>query len=404
MSVAKRPWTTNDGETHTAWVVRYYDADGFYRTKTCPTQREAKAWEAQTKVDLGKGTHRPDSTSATIAAVAKLWLARKRAERHEDETIEVYERHVRLHILPATILNPEEIPNGWVGKLGDLKLSRLTPAMCDAFALLLCETHTKKKGQKDGGHLFSRRMIRHVFASFKSILKEGVRRTIIAFSPAQEITIDIKGRHKRRIRIGDQIPDRPDVRAILAACDSLFWRTLYMTTAFAGLRSSEIRGLAWKFVDLDKQVIQVEQRADDDGDLGPCKSPAGFREIQIGDQLAKQLRLWKKVCPSSDLDLVFCDPSGNVITRRRVLYNLYRVQRQIGMKRLGGEGKYNMHSLRHFYASIMIDEGTAPKRLQELLGHTTLEMTMDTYGHLFPASTNEIARINRAMATVLADE
>jgi len=68
----------------------------------------------------------------------------------------------------------------------------------------------------------------------------------------------------------------------------------------------------------------------------------------------------------------------------RIYAELLAVQSQIGMTWPNGKGKYGVHKLRHFYASIMITAGTQPKRLQELLGHSTLAMTMDTYGHLFP--------------------
>ena len=58
MAVAKRTWKTPSGEIREAWVVRYYDSDGKYRTKTFKFERDAKQWEAQTKVDLKKGIHR----------------------------------------------------------------------------------------------------------------------------------------------------------------------------------------------------------------------------------------------------------------------------------------------------------------------------------------------------------
>src|SRR5262249_1759018 len=77
---------------------------------------------------------------------------------------------------------------------------------------------------------------------------------------------------------------------------------------------------------------------------------------------------------------------------------------QIKMERPNGQAKYCFHSLRHFYASIMIAQGTPPKRLQSLLGHTTLAMTMDTYGHLFPAGEDESVRINNAVASVLTSD
>ena len=45
---------------------------------------------------------------------------------------------------------------------------------------------------------------------------------------------------------------------------------------------------------------------------------------------------------------------------------------------------FSPHMLRHVYASLQIEQGVTPKRLQKLIGHATLKMTLDTYGHLWP--------------------
>jgi hypothetical protein len=129
------------------------------------------------------------------------------------------------------------------------------------------------------------------------------------------------------------------------------------------------------------------------------------------------LRWWKQICPPSPEELVFPDDDGNFIYGDKILKELHTIQEQVGMVRpsgklkpngkLGypnGEPKYNVHALRHFYASIMIATGTEPKRLQQLLGHASLTPTMDTYGHLFPAGQAERDRANKAFAAVLESD
>jgi integrase len=99
---------------------------------------------------------------------------------------------------------------------------------------------------------------------------------------------------------------------------------------------------------------------------------------------------------------VFPHDDGNVMPRDVIIDQLYAIERRLGivrpngakyrngeLKYPNGKPKYNVHALRHFYASNMIAQGTEPTRLQELLGHSTLAMTMDTYGHLFPAGDAE---------------
>jgi integrase len=58
-----------------------------------------------------------------------------------------------------------------------------------------------------------------------------------------------------------------------------------------------------------------------------------------------------------------------------------------------GQPKYNFHSLRHFAASSFIEQGFSPKRLQGLLGHSSIRMSFDRYRHLFPSLEDDHAKI-----------
>src|SRR5260370_33507191 len=97
-------------------------------------------------------------------------------------------------------------------------------------------------------------MARHILASFKAILTEAQKRGLLALNPAQPIRIDPKKRERVPIRIVEQIPHRPDVRAILAAATGL-WHPLFFAAAFTGMRSYELRALVWANVDLSVCVI-----------------------------------------------------------------------------------------------------------------------------------------------------
>jgi len=89
-------------------------------------------------------------------------------------------------------------------------------------------------------------------------------------------------------------------------------------------------------------------------------------------------------CPKFESDLVFPSPSGKP-------YHLQSCVRQGLIAAQGSSVKYTgIHCLRHFYASFCINReedgglGLPPKTVQDRLGHSTLAMTMDRYGHLFP--------------------
>jgi integrase len=364
----------------------------------------------QTRVDLKKGIHRPESTAKKISDLWDVWLKHCEAERLEPETIRAYRQHFECHIKPATA--PEALPNGWKGEFGNLKLSLsvLTGPVCEAFRLRLAMSPARTRARE----FIPNRPIawttaQRIWVNFKRMLNVAVKHGLIAYNPARDISFESKNREKVRIRIGEQIPDRPDVRHILAASTGI-WLVMFFLDSFSGLRSSELRALAWSTVYLDRGEIEVVRRADWSGQIGPCKSDSAKRTIQIPDEVVDVLRWWKPICPPSPDDLVFPDDGGNVIPGTKILNQLYEVQRRIGMVRPNNKpkekpkGKYTVHTLRHFYASIMIAERIDMKQLQELLGHANIKITMDTYGHLFPDNEAQKSRANKALVAVFRSD
>ena len=94
---------------------------------------------------------------------------------------------------------------------------------------------------------------------------------------------------------------------------------------------------------------------------------------------------WKLVCPRSELDLVFPTNSGRIEYHTNIVRGAFLSAQIAAGIVVDGKPKYpGLHVLRHFYASWLIDRNLPPKVIQERLGHSSITMTFDTYGHLFP--------------------
>jgi integrase len=203
------------------------------------------------------------------------------------------------------------------------------------------------------------------------------------------------------------IPTRDDVRAILKAAEGR-WRPLLMTAVFAGLRSSELRGLHWEDVDLRRGEIHVRRRADRYKTLGPPKTEAGERTVPIPAPLVSTLREWKVACPPGDI--VFPTGAGTIELHQNIVNRgLQPACVAAGVIASDGSAKYTgLHSLRHFYASWLINRredgglGLPAKIVQERMGHSNIAVTLDTYGHLFPQE-NHAAELAAAAASILDD-
>ena len=159
---------------------------------------------------------------------------------------------------------------------------------------------------------------------------------------------------------------------------------------FAGLRISEIRGLARPTITLTGRhpKMKVVQRADNFGRLGPLKSEAAYRTISLGSAAVTALRRWITRAPSSDQRLVFPNGIGRLEGYANIYHRIWTPllvasgvtktrPNSKGKKQPPPRAKYGMHVMRHAAASLWIEQGLQPKLVQQRMGHSTLQMTMD---------------------------
>ncbi len=373
-SVRKRTWNIGP-DAKAAWVADYFDQHGKRHLKTFSTKKAADAFLVGARHEVREGTYTAANASITVAEAAEMWLRRAELNKLERATVKQYENHVTHHINPL---------------LGRVKLSALTAPMIEKFAAdLLSRSYSDDPKQK-----LSRAMAKKILSSLKGIIKEAQRQGQIAKNPAEPVTIKIPRRGTRKIHAGRDFPSKEEINGILRAVSGR-WRPFVITAIFTGLRSSELRGLRWDDIDFDIKVIHVRQRADAWGKMGPPKSEAGERAIPMTPMVANALKEWKLECPKGDFRLVFPNgdgrPENHANIANRGFYPLQiagKIGDKIGEDKEGRpilRAKYGMHTLRHFFASWLIEQKFSPKKVQELLGHSSIQMTFDVYGHLFPS-------------------
>jgi integrase len=154
----------------------------------------------------------------------------------------------------------------------------------------------------------------------------------------------------------------------------------------AGLRASEIRGLCWGDLDLQGGSVTVRQRADRFGQIGSPKSEDARRTVPIGPELVRILKEWR-LASDPGHELVFA-------TRKGTPHLLGNLRRRV----LDG---VPLHALRHFYASWSLDRGVPLTTLQRRMGHSSILLTADRYGHLLETSADERRDLAAAEARLL---
>jgi integrase len=282
-SVRKRTWNKGTPKEKTAWVADYFDQEGKRHIKTCKTKKEADSFLVQARHEVVRGVHTPENASITVAEAAKLWIEKGALENLERSTLRQYGYHAELHIKPL---------------IGNVKLVRLSTPAIEAFRDELLK---KCSGA----------MARKVLVSLKSILGEAQRRGLVAQNAARPVRVDIKKREQGKLAVARDIPSKEEASQILAQAEGR-WRPFFVTAIFTGMRASELRGLTWDDVDLDRKVIHVRQRANLWGEIGAPKSAAGSREIPMAPMVLNALREWKLTRPKGDLSLVFPNGAGKI--------------------------------------------------------------------------------------------
>ncbi len=344
----------------TRWQVDFTDQFGKRRAKLFPRRKDADIYLVKVRSLVANSTYLADSESLTVADAAKSWLDHcavrcKTGRRMERSTLRGYEDYVRLHITAPTI------------GIGDMPTGQMTRRHVNEFRdrLLL-------NGRSEN-------LTRRALSVLKLLLDHAIDNGQLFTNAAQGVRV-IKS---SRIDYKAPVPSKEAIRALIDAADDTFKPHL-IVSALAGLRASELRGLRWQDVDFEKGFLYVRQRADAYNKLGQPKSRAGYRDIPAGPMVLNALRRWKLRCPNGELGLVFPAPRGGILQHTNTQSPFRTLQQKVGVK-------LRWHDLRHFAVSLWIEQGFSIKEVMTFAGHSSIQMTMERYGHLFPSPDHQHA-------------
>jgi integrase len=195
-------------------------------------------------------------------------------------------------------------------------------------------------------------------------------------------------------------------------------RALWATAFYGGLRRGELRALRWSDIDLAGRVIHVARGWDAiEGEQAP-KSAAARRRVPILDALADVLIAHQARTGRTGNGLVFgrtaTDPFNPETVRRNALaaWGWEEVPNheddgpKVILERARGDAlePITLHEARHTCASLLIAAGVNAKALSVIMGHSTIAMTFDTYGHLMPGGLDEARAATDAYLAKFADE
>ena len=321
----------------------------------------SKLAEATRNYQMGK---RPAPEREKVGEFLNRWLEDVARRSVRPSTLRGYQVGLRLHIIPG---------------IGHLKLARLRADDLDGLYSRLLE-----KG-------LSPKYVRLVHAIIHRGLVHALKRGAVAVNVASTVSAPSAPRKEFRTLSTEE------AGRLLAEARSDRFHALYVLALTCGLRQAELLGLRWADVDLDGAVLHVRQqvyRLQGDWVFSEPKTAAGRRTISLSGRAVEALRERRRAqnaerLRSQDwehLDLVFANRRGRPTERA----NLQRQSFWPLLKR-ADLPRVRFHDLRHACASILLAQNVNPKVVQEMLGHSSIAVTMDVYSHAMPSLQAEAA-------------
>lgn len=288
----------------------------------------------------------------TLAQLLDQWLDGYCKTKCSMRTQDSYEYLVRGHLVPA---------------LGHIRLDELQPRVIQAYYGKACEK-------------VSNRTVLHTHRVLSQALKWAVRQGYLGKNPA-ELTDPPTPLYRNMTTLSSA-----EVSLLLEHAQGKDYYPVIYTAISTGLRRNEMLGLRWRDVDLLMASISVSQvlyKGRGRIEFKEPKTEHSRRRVAMTPKLAIYLREHRQRQeqimgrPLTLDDLVFCHPDGTPLDPSTVSHSFFRIVKEAGLK-------VRFHDLRHSCASLMLREGIHPKIVSEMLGHSSVAITLDIYSHVTP--------------------
>jgi integrase len=353
MSVRRRKWRDAAGVHHEAWLVdvQVVDRSGrvrrVQRVSPINNRRAAEKFEHELREHL-LNSEEPEQTAVahalpTFADFSDRFMSTYALANNKASELEAKRIILRVHLLP---------------QFGNFSLDRIGTAELEVYK-------AKKLEAK-----MARKSINNQLTVLRKILSTAVEWGLIAAVPQVKWL-------KTPVPEFDFLTFDEAFRLIAAASEE--WRGAIAVALRTGLRQGELRALRWSDVDLEHGRIIVRRAVWRDVISTPKNGRQ--REVPLSQQAAGALREHPRRG-----ELVFAAPDGSLLSKGAMKWPFWNACSNAGLRRIG------WHTARHTFASHLVMRGAPLKAVQELMGHSTIEMTM-RYAHLSPDARRDAVRL-----------
>ena len=371
------------------WTLDYRDQNGKRRWETTQgNKKEAELLLAERLQEIDRGSFQAKREQTTFDELAKAYIANVKV-RLRDLTADEYEENIQRHLLPY-----------FTGK----RLRAIRRRDIEDFRAWMItrgQQGLPHEGRKGDLCTFGAATVNKCLTLAAMVFGYAVENEWIGKNPASRIG---------KVKPARAADDDEDVAAealekweIQALLNNALphWRIVLRVAVYTGLRQCELLGLRWDDIDMQAGTIRV-RRSLRQGRFYEPKTATSRRPVPLGADLLVELQYWKLACPTVTgadgqprLDLVFPTLTGRPQNPSNLLNRGFHPARQRAKLR-----PMKFHWLRHTFGSHLIAEGVNLKTVSTLMGHSSINVTVDVYGHMLQGSDRDaIERLERAIGS-----
>ena len=354
------------------WQARYIDPTGRERSKTFSRKVDAERFLVQVEAQKQRGEWiNPELSATRFGDWAQQWF------------------ETRSHLKPKTIAGYDSLLRVWI-------LPRFGQVRMDRIDLIAVDTWVAEMRS----HGLSASRIRQAHQLLGAILKAAVQNRYLSYNPAAGASLPRIPQQEQLYLTADELED-------LAQATIEPYDTLIYLFGYGGLRWGEAAALRRRRISLtDSRVEIAESVAEISGRLvyGSTKSHR-TRTISIPPLLTDWLATHLATHVDPDPDALVFTSLGRTYKTKTInagtplrSSNFTKKVWQPAVEASGVPRELRIHDLRHTAAALMIAEGAHPEHIKRHLGHSSIVVTMDLYGHLFPSEADAISqRLDRTL-------
>jgi integrase len=346
------------------YVLDYRDPQGKRHWQSFDTRKEADDALVDCLGQINKGSYVAPDREKTFPELCEAFAKKKKPEIKATSWKD-YETNLRLHIRPF---------------FGNDKIRAITRLRIEEF---------RTKCVADGMGVPT---INKCVVLLSGVMGYAVEHEWVHMNRAKKLKL--KAATAGRDEVGAVDPRDALERAILSPAEFQLvlkntdarWQPIIQMAGLTGLRQGELVGLTWKCVHLDTATVDVRVQHTA-GRFSTLKTEAARRTVPLPEPLVATLRKHKLASKwAKPDDLVFCNTVGNPQAVRYL-----REGWHAGLAKSGLPLR-KFHALRHTYASALIRCSANLKQISELCGHSSVVITLDTYGSLLPGEKEDVVK------------